>query len=39
MKPGGIDSFMWLGYGLKNWLGAGRERVEEMEQEIWRSSS
>lgn len=39
MKPRGIDSFMWLGYGLKNWLGAGRERVEEIEQEIWRSSS
>lgn len=31
MKPGGTDSFMWLGYGLKNWLGAGRERMEEMQ--------
>lgn len=31
MKPGGIDSFMWLGYDLKNWLGAGRERTEEMQ--------
>lgn len=38
MKPGGTHSFMWLGDGLKNWFGAGRERVGAIKQEIWRSS-